>query len=378
MSRPARGYTHSVFFVDVASFVAGPEAKTLRLARAWADRGYATTVVALRSDLPPGEKERRLGLPIEIITRSGREVLKSHRLDAAWAVRRWVQRQAPALVFSVETLVDYHVKLGLLGCEIPIVTLLGIDRWRWEKKLWRGWMMRHLAGRASAIIGNSSRVIEGYRRAVGYERIQSIPAAVVHNPIDPAEFQPRFERSTPDRLVIGGLGRFSQQKGFDLLVEAFAQLPSEIDGKTVWLRLKGAGPERAALEDLAWRLGVSSRFELVDFSPEVEPFLHSLDCLVVPSRWAGFDNVPLESILSGTVTFCSDHTGLEELPQSSFMRFFRLDPEAIAAELCAVLRGGTSERAEIAAGQRQFLTEQLAPEVIAGRLHGFLAACGLV
>jgi glycosyltransferase involved in cell wall biosynthesis len=367
-----------VFFVDVASFVAGPEAKTLRLARAWAERGYPTTVVALRSDFPPGEKESRLGLPIEIITRSGREVLKSHRLDAAWAVRRWVQRNTPTIVFSVETLVDYHVKLGLLGCEIPIVTILGIDRWRWEKKLFRGWMMRHLAGRASAIIGNSSRVIEGYRRAVGPERIRSIPTTVLHNPIDPDEFSPRFERGTPDRIVIGGLGRFSQQKGFDLLVQAFAQLPSEIQGKTVWLRLKGAGPERAGLEDLARQLNVSSRFEIVDFSPEVEPFLHSLDCLVVPSRWAGFDNVPLESILSGTVTLCSDHTGLDELPPSPWMRFFRLDPDTIAAELRAVLGGGVAERAEMAAGQRQFLIEQLAPQVGAGRLHAFLAACGLV
>ena len=366
---------HSAFFVEVARFSGGPQSRLLRLARGWADRGYSTAVVALRGDQRPGDRERRyLPMPVHVLTPHGRAVLKSHRLDVAWAVRRWVRRHGPSLVFAMESLADYHVKLGLLGMATPLVTLLGIDRWHWERKRYRVLLMRLLAARGAALVGNSQRTLAGYERVLGQQCLASIPRLVLHNPADPEQFRPRFDRDHPDALVIGALGRLCDQKGIDILLAAFAKLPAAIEGKTTRLKLKGDGPLRGDLERLALELGVRDRVEFVPFSPDVEPFLHSLDCLVVPSRWAGLENVALEGMLTGTLTVFSAETGLQELPWDAGTSLLALDPDGMAAQLHDTLRLSPAERGARAQAQRAFVVAHLSLPAVTDRLESFLRA----
>jgi len=370
------GALDSVFFVSVAAFGMGPQGRVLRLAKGWAARGHSTAVAALQGDVRPGDKERALGIDLFTLTPHGVEVLKSFRVDAALAVRRFVARHRPRRIFALESLVDQHVKLGLAGRGERVVTLLGIDRWKWERKLVRPWIARRLARKSCAVIGNSRSALDGWRRVLGERLFASIPHAVVHNPVDPGEFAPRWERPR-EGFVIGALGRLAEQKGFDLLIRAFARLPERIEGRRLELRIQGDGPEQEALAQLARDLGVLGRVSLRPHSADVPGFFAGLHCLAAPSRWAGFENVVLEAALSGVPVLVTPQTGLIELADVSALRFCEGEPGDIRRGLEELARLDAPRRIELAREQRASLARQLSLDVIAAELEETLATLGV-
>jgi glycosyltransferase involved in cell wall biosynthesis len=369
---------HTVFFVSLATFELGPQGRILRLAKGWQARGYSTAIVALQGDGVLGERERALGVPIHVLTKHDKRILRAGRLDAMRAVRSFVACERPKLVFALETLVDWHVKLGLLGRDEPIVTLLGIDRWKWERKLYRRAMFRALAPRTSALIGNSTRCLDGYRRVLGADAVDPIPKAVVPNPVDGQEFTPLFERRH-DELVIGAIGRLAEQKGFDLLLRAAATLPATIGGRKLRVRIQGSGPDESALRELARdveRNGIAVEF--LGHGSDVRSFYRALDCLVVPSRWSGFENTALEGVLCGTPTIVSRSTGFEDLAARDTFQFCELDPASIRAKLLELLSRPDHDRAVLAERQRAALIAELSLDTIVSRLECVLVELGVL
>ncbi|MCK6447319.1 MAG: glycosyltransferase family 4 protein [Planctomycetes bacterium] len=368
---------HSVFFVSQATFELGPQGRILRLAKGWRARGHSTAIAALQGDREPGLRERRLGVPIHLLTPHDKRILRAARLDAMLAIRKFVADERPKLVFALETLVDWHVKLALWRSREPIVTLLGIDRWKWERKFYRRVGFRSLAPRTGALIGNSRRCLDGYARALGGQAVTRIPQAVVPNPVDPDEWTPRFERREPE-LVIGAIGRLAEQKGFDLLLRAAATLPSAFDGRPVRVRIQGSGPDEAALRELARpveRAGIPVEF--LGHSGSVERFYHGLACLVVPSRWSGFENTALEGCLTATPTIVSRATGFEDLRDQNAFVFTELEPAALRGVLVGVLSRSDEEREALARRQRDAVLAELALDTICERLERTLVGLGV-
>jgi glycosyltransferase involved in cell wall biosynthesis len=379
LAGPELASAHTLFCVDTAVLFGGPQKRMFRLARGWAARGHPTAVLALRGDEASAPRElESFGLPVYQLTAGGKEVLKSHRVDVARDLRAFTREAGFRLVFSMESLVDYQVRLAHLGRPLPVVTLLGIDRWKWESRPHRVQLVRWLAGHRGAVVGNSQRCLDGWRRVLGERRFARTPSAVLLNPVDPEELTPLFERGERASLVVGGIGRFAPQKGFDLLVDAFARLPAAVQGRPVRLRLQGHGPDEARLRAQIAALGIAERAELVPFSDAIEPFFHSLDCLVVPSRWAGLENVALEGILAGTPTLCTRETGLDAIPNDGSLLFAAADGQAIARELSALLARPAAERAELARRQRELVVRELDLHTVARRLEVFLEGCGLL
>jgi glycosyltransferase involved in cell wall biosynthesis len=144
------------------------------------------------------------------------------------------------------------------------------------------------------------------------------------------------------------------------------------------LRLKGRGREERMLRHQAERLGLSPRVDFVEFSREIEPFLRTLDCLVVPSRWAGFDNVALEGMLAGTPTIASTGTGLDELPANDALKLCSLEPDDMARALREVLALSDADREALARAQRAFVVRELDLHAVAARFEHFLLEHGLL
>jgi glycosyltransferase involved in cell wall biosynthesis len=96
---------------------------------------------------------------------------------------------------------------------------------------------------------------------------------------------------TPVR--IGAVGRLTEQKGFDLLIEAVRRLVER--GLPVEAVVVGHGPDRAQLEDLAAGLPVS----FVGSVPDVGHMLSTFDIFCLPSRWEGLPFALLEAMMAG-------------------------------------------------------------------------------
>jgi glycosyltransferase involved in cell wall biosynthesis len=113
---------------------------------------------------------------------------------------------------------------------------------------------------------------------------------------------PRPDESR-DALVLA-VGRLTRQKGFDLLLRAFARNAGSFEGWT--LAIAGVGSEAESLVRLRDELGVSDRVTFLGEVKNVEALMARASLVVQPSRFEGFPNVVLEAMGMGAAVISSD------------------------------------------------------------------------
>lgn len=114
--------------------------------------------------------------------------------------------------------------------------------------------------------------------------------------------------------VILGFGRLVDDKGFDLLIKAFARVHPVFPRAR--LVIAGEGAERPALEALAGDLGLSTHVRFVGFvaPAQVPHLLNTVSLVVVPSRWdEPFGLVALEAALMRRPVVAARVGGLPEV-----------------------------------------------------------------
>lgn len=89
--------------------------------------------------------------------------------------------------------------------------------------------------------------------------------------------------------ILAAYGRFHPQKGFDLLLQAMANIATS----QCQLKLAGEGPQLKVLTQLAESL---PHVELVGRVDDVADFLMSCDAVIIPSRWEPFGLVFIEAL----------------------------------------------------------------------------------
>lgn len=168
--------------------------------------------------------------------------------------------------------------------------------------------------RADRVTANSAALARQVERAAGLApgRVVAIP-----NPVDLDGLSTRAadpgaipqEAASWPRPWIVGVGRLHRQKGFDLLIRAFAA-----SGAAGTLVLIGDGTERDALRAIAGRAGVARRVAFTGFLSNPHALLGRADVFVLSSRYEGFPNALVEAMALGrpcVATRCP--TGPEEI-----------------------------------------------------------------
>ncbi len=133
---------------------------------------------------------------------------------------------------------------------------------------------------------------------------------LIFNGIDLDKFSLNLKKvNEKDKIVMGSIGRLSEQKNFSLLFKALAVFP-DIDFECL---IVGEGELRPRLEREIVDLGLEKKVYLLGRKKDVQRFLSGLDFFVLPSKWEGLGLVLLEAGLSKLAVLASNTGGIKDI-----------------------------------------------------------------
>lgn len=311
----------------------GVQTVTHALAQQLKSSGHEVLVVTQRyprtlrdHEVIDGVEVRRL-----LFLRPGLAFLKAGRLDllaaslfygpmTSRALEKIFENFSPDIVnvhfAASQTLFALEIKRKS-GCRL-VASLHGDDVEKFRKSGHTEGLkaFRALLREADAVTACSKYLLE---EALSLEPSAREKAQCVHNGIDIGEFQggQAFRHGRP---YFFAYGRMVPAKGFDLLLNAFAQIAR--DFPNVDLILAGDGREEASLKRKAAERGLGNRVIFFGRAGrhEVAALLKGCMFVAVPSREESFGMTALEATVAGKPVVASQVGGLAEIlpPQQLF------------------------------------------------------------
>lgn len=321
----------------------GAERIVLNLTKGLSERGYAVDLVLARAEgpymgqIPDGV--RLIDLKAARVINSVPALIKYLQLERPSAlfsgmftniIALWARRLCG---FPQRLIITEHNSLS------SIVKNKHDLRWQMYPKL-----ARRFYPWADSIVAVSQDV------ANDLERTAKIPREliqVVYNPIVTTDLQekseapldhPWFKDGQPP--VILSVGRLTDQKAFDVLIQAFSVVRKNHPAR---LLILGEGENRSALEALVRQLGLEQDVCLMGFVENPYSYMAHASMFVLPSRWEGLPTVLVEALYLGAPIVATDCPGgSREILKGG--QFGRLVPVDDPLNLAEAISGSMNDR----------------------------------
>jgi glycosyltransferase involved in cell wall biosynthesis len=276
----------------------------------------------------------------------------------------WFRRERPDVVHTHLIHADAHAvpAARLAGVPVVVSTKHNDDPFRTHPAVVV--LERWLARRVDRTIAIS----ESLRRFT-IESTRTDPAKVltVRYGYDAAVDRPVLSTPSPvspGAAVVLAVGRLVDQKGHDVLIEAFARVCRRIPDAT--LVIVGGGEKRPALEGMVSALGLRGRVILTGHRSDARAFMRDAAVFAHPSRWEGFGLVLLEAMADALPIVASRVSAIPEIVEDGVTGVLVAagDHVALADALLGVLLNPERARRMGRAGrerlERDFSLEKMA------------------
>ncbi|HEX7287460.1 MAG TPA: glycosyltransferase [Candidatus Angelobacter sp.] len=218
--------------------------------------------------------------------------------------------------------------------------------------LWK-FFYRRVYRHADRIVCLSDAMLREFRHRF---RIPGEKLVRIYNPVDEASLRDYAAAAANPYAGEGphivAAGRLRREKGFDVLIDAFALLRREMPGAQV--TILGEGPEEPALRKQVATLGLDSAVHLAGFQQNPFSYFAHADLFVLPSRLEGMPNALLEALALGTPVVAAECVEAIRELQALDERIVTAppeDPKALADAMVSVLQQTKAPRAAYRPGQ---------------------------
>lgn len=350
-ARPSPGVCPRIAFVISSLGAGGSERVIAQVSSAFAADGMDVTIIAF--DRPEDPVFHRFDSRVRLI-RLGLPPVRRRSAAVYAIIRRLVRLRRTLKEGEFDIAISFLTKINALtlgasaGMRLPvIVSERNNPLAQPQHAFWRV-ALKFLYPRSRAI------VLQTEKSRICLPPRERDRAVVIRNPAT----QPTFEPNGANGKCVVGVGRLTEQKGFDLLIDAFARIA---ESNPEWqLLVWGEGPDRGSLEQQVRSCGLEGRIALPGTSPQPGSWVQDASLFVLSSRFEGSPNVMLEAMAAGIpiiATRC-DFGPSEMLEDGKHgLLVSTEDPEALAEAMSRLMANADLRASLGAAGRRRAETE---------------------
>lgn len=244
--------------------------------------------------------------PIIKINEVGIEVRRGNKFRAVVNFCVTLMRQRNVLLMKIKEYKPDIVISFLPKADMLVYTIYRKNGFRWisserndpmSRNKIEGLLLNHIYKKADMIVCQTNKISEFYK-SKGIKH-----TTVIRNPIILSDSE-KTELGISFRYLIT-VGRLDRQKNYEMLIQAFSKVKSEMACPEKLLIL-GAGPEEEKLKRLIKKLDMSSEIMLLGRKNNVFDYLRSAEAFVMSSNYEGLPNALIEAMAVGLPVISTD------------------------------------------------------------------------
>jgi len=272
-------------------------------------------------------------------------------LKAAWRLRRFIKQHDIRLIVCHCARSLGALKLASFALGIPLVGVAhSINVKRMARADYNIAIAEHI----------KQRMLKFGQRE---QNIFVLPNCVAEQGLQP----PRSLPQDPATLTIGMISRMEEEKGFEVILQAFYLLQKDFSG--LRLHLAGDGPLRERLQQTAQDLGIADKVLVEGWYANSADFYAKINLACLASSREAFALTILEAWRGGLAVVASAIDGNSEALQQGSCGVLVQDysnPEAWAAAFAGLLNNPQQWQQLATAGQRRYLQCYSPQQAVAG------------
>lgn len=217
--------------------------------------------------------------------------------------------------FQLGTMASLFIKA--LGLTKYVIRTCQISQ-EWESG-WYGWIREQLISKwvfplfVDKEIGVSQAIVDRLGSYPGaklfHKKPLFIPNAIQINPKN--SINHKIKNPIKDKLIIGVVGRLSEQKGHRYLIGSLPKVLQVYKNIEIWLI--GEGELRESLEQHVKDLGIQDHIVFWGRQEDMSKFYAEMDFCVLPSLWEGLPITVLEAFSYNVPVIATDIPGTREI-----------------------------------------------------------------
>ena len=168
----------------------------------------------------------------------------------------------------------------------------------------------------------------------GKENVENGKVKIIHNAVDYQKFKMneevrnsiRKELNIEDKLVIGHVGRFTNQKNHTFLIDIFNEIHKKNSNSV--LMLVGIGEKEDEIKEKVKKLEIEQNVLFMGFQDNVNELMWAMDVFLMPSLYEGLPVVGVEAQATGMPCFMSKDVVTDEVKITEGVKFISLNETA--------------------------------------------------